>query len=396
MNPKPLILCIDDDRTIRRLLKAILVASGYEAMEADQGRSGLELARQKVPDLILLDVMMPEMSGYEVIQELKASPITTEIPVIFLSAMSEASNKAKGLELGAADFVNKPFDRAELLARIKTQLKLRQQEAALKEYSQNLEKMVQERTEQLIHADRLASLGAMSAGVAHEVNNPTTFIMGNVQTVELFWRTVAEHLTNSQQSLKDPKIQYVLKEFPAIIQSIRYGAERIAKIVAGLKSYARKEIVHKTLVDLHECIENSLQLTNANLKNRVKVVKNFAADLPPVWADGQQLVQVFVNLLVNSADAIGDHEGLVSITTRLTPDHTLLVEFSDNGPGIPPEIMGKIFNPFFTTKPIGVGTGLGLSIIQGIIEDHGGTIEVISEPGSGTTFLITLQMEKKP
>jgi two-component system, NtrC family, sensor kinase len=205
------ILIIDDDPLTHKLLKIILQSAGHIVEEAYRGKEGLELAGRIQPDLILLDIMMPEMSGFEVIRRLKNDAHTAETPVIFLSAKIESEDKVRALELGAADFVNKPFDRAELLARIRTQLKLRSQEETLKEYSQNLEKMVEERTRLLIHADRLASLGALSAGIAHEINNPTTFITGNLQTMEHFWKKAAEFIEPRLNDESDDKtISYIL------------------------------------------------------------------------------------------------------------------------------------------------------------------------------------------
>lgn len=394
MGRKPLILIIDDDVIVRKILAAILKTAGYNIEEAQGGESGLIFARERMPDLILLDIQMPEMDGYQVINNLKSLHKTAEIPVIFLSATSEAADKVRGLELGAADFVNKPFDRAELLARIKTHLKLRHQEMALKEYSQNLEQMVAERTQQLIHADRLASLGTLSAGVAHEINNPTTFIMGNVQTLEQFWKIMTANLADWPRAAGEAKIQYILKEFPAIIKSIRSGAERITNIVAGLKAFARKDASQKKQVDLYKCLNDALQLTHSRLKYHVQIVKNLASDLPPVWADAPQLVQVFVNLLLNAADALGDRDGIVTISASSEPEGLVQVNITDTGPGMSAAVKDKIFNPFFTTKPIGQGTGLGLSIVHGIIEDHRGTIKVNSEIGKGTTFTITLPTEQ--
>ncbi|MEW5721612.1 MAG: response regulator [Thermodesulfobacteriota bacterium] len=394
MEGRDLILIVDDDPVVHKLLSAMLVGAGYIIIQGYRGQEGLGLAAEKKPDLILLDLMMPEMNGFEVIEKLKANPDTVEIPVIFLSARVDSAEKVRGLELGAADFVNKPFDRAELMARIRTQLKLKRQDEELRQYSQNLARMVEERTRQLIHADRLASLGTLSAGIAHEINNPTTFITGNLQTIEHFWKKLAEFLEKECAAERDEKIRYILQEFPSMIRSIRSGAERITKIVSGLKTFSRKDISVKGPTDLEDCLNEALNLTHNRLKYHVRVEKELEPGLPRVWANAQQLVQVFVNLLVNAADAIGPNEGRLSVQAKKT-DHGLVeLRLRDDGPGIPPDIKPNIFDPFFTTKPLGEGTGLGLAITHGIIQDHGGAITVESEPGQGTTFIITLPVEK--
>ena len=396
MNPDsiPLILVIDDDPIVQKILVSMLKQAGYDVIQAFRADEGLAIAEKKIPELILLDIMMPEMNGFEAITKLKEHEATQEIPVIFLSAKVEPADKVKGLELGAADFVNKPFDRAELQARIRTQIKLKRQEEALKGYSQNLEKMVEERTRQLLHADRLASLGTLSAGIAHEINNPTTFITGNLQTFEQFWRVALNFLEKIPEAKEDKKLQYVLKELPAMIQSIRYGADRITEIVSGLKTFARKDSSEKKNTDVRQCLDEALSLTHNRLKYYVTIDKDIDPDLPKLWANAQQLVQVFVNLLLNTADAVGEREGRLSIKITKYGVKKVKIEFRDDGQGIPPEIRGKIFDPFFTTKPLGQGTGLGLSITHGIIQDHNGTIEVESEPARGSIFTITLPTGK--
>lgn len=395
MNESNPILIIDDDPVIRKLLSVILIQAGYQISEASKGQEGIELASRNLPALILLDIMMPEMNGFEVIQQLKSNQATSEIPVIFLSAKAESTDKVRGLELGASDFVNKPFDRGELLARIATQIKLKQQEAALKHYSANLEKMVEERTQQLIHADRLASLGTLSAGIAHEINNPTTFIVGNIQTLESFWKIMLAYLEKHLDTDPNQKISYIINEFPSMIDSIRTGAGRISNIVLGLKTFSRKDSVIKKPVDVGECLKETLQLVHNRLKYNIDVQFQMDPDLPSAWANAQQLVQVLVNLILNAADAIGEKPGWIRITGRHTPEDTIRITVSDSGHGMSPEIRQNVFNPFFTTKPVGQGTGLGLSITLGIIQDHHGTIELTSEPNEGTTFTFTLPTEPK-
>jgi signal transduction histidine kinase len=393
MPGNPLILVIDDDPVVHKLLSAMLRKEGYDVQSAMGGNEGLQSIRQNRPDLVLLDIMMPEINGFDVIRILKKDSETKDIPVVILSAKGDAGDRVLGLELGAADFINKPFDRAELLARIRTQVKLKQQEDQLKRYSKDLEKMVDERTRMLIHADRLASLGTLSAGIAHEINNPTTFITGNLQTLEQFWKKAARVLGTHPDAQTDSKIQFLLKEFPAMIQSIRHGADRITTIVSGLKTFSRKDTPVKGRTDIGQCLDEALQLTHNHLKYHVTVEKEIPADLPSAWANSQHLVQVFVNIIMNAADAIRGKDGRLTIRAGSERDGRVHISFTDTGSGIPEGIQDKIFDPFFTTKPMGQGTGLGLSITHGIIKNHKGAIRVESETGRGTTFHITLPTE---
>jgi signal transduction histidine kinase len=255
--------------------------------------------------------------------------------------------------------------------------------------------MVQERTRQLIHADRLASLGTLSAGIAHEINNPTTFITGNLQTLEQFWKKLVLYLEQSaRQDPLDPKLQYILDEFPSMIRSIRNGADRINNIVSGLKMFARKDTTIKEWIDFNNVLQEALSLTHNRLKYNIEVAVEIDEKLPNLWANEQQMVQVMVNLLVNAADAIGDKAGRIQVSARSAGPGRVEIEVDDSGAGMPPEIAGKIFDPFFTTKPVGEGTGLGLSITHGIIQDHQGSIQVDSRVNQGTTFTISLPTEK--
>jgi len=333
------------------------------------------------------------MDGFEVCRRLKANRETSPIPVIFLSARTDSADKVRGLEAGGVDYIGKPFDLGEVLARVKLHIKLKQQEERLKLYNQKLEEMVEERTRQLAHAERLVSLGTLSAGVAHEINNPTTFILGNIQTMERFWDLISESLDSIPASDSNPKISYILGEFPLMIKAMKKGAERIADIVSGLKKFARQEPAVKSAADINKCVTEALKLTHHHLKYHVQTIKNLAPQLAPVHGNSQQLVQVFVNLIMNAADATGGLKGRLEITTRQARESVQAV-FTDNGPGMPPEVKNKIFDPFFTTKPLGQGTGLGLSISYGIIKDHKGRIEVESEEGKGTSFTVTLPAEK--
>jgi signal transduction histidine kinase len=246
--------------------------------------------------------------------------------------------------------------------------------------NRSLEAIVRERTERLLQSEKIATMGSLLAGVAHELNNPLAVVL---------WQT---HLL--RESAPEPAIA-------AGVEKIMTGAERCVRIVRNFLALARQQTPERTHVGLNGLVNDSVELLTYELRSdNVEVVLSLADDLPILWADGHQLQQVLVNMIMNAHHAVRQRPAdkrMISITTR--SDGALRrvhIEIIDSGPGIPAEIRGRIFEPFFTTKPVGQGTGLGLSLCRGIIEEHGGTITVESESGRGTTFEITLPVTVRP
>jgi two-component system NtrC family sensor kinase len=252
--------------------------------------------------------------------------------------------------------------------------------ARLEGWTEELQKEVDKKTavikkaqEQMLEAEKLASLGRLSAGVAHELNSPLTGIV-------TFAHLVHDRIPpNDKQSLDD-------------IDVIITQADRCSSIIRGLLGFARKGPSERTSVDLNDLVQETISmLTRQRDYREINVAMDLKEDLPSVTADPNQLQQVILNIFTNSADEMSNG-GEVRISTRETPGGYVEVEFADNGPGIAPEIMDKIFEPFFTTKPVGQGTGLGLPVSYGIIKRHGGDITVKSEPGKGASFLVSLPL----
>jgi signal transduction histidine kinase len=257
---------------------------------------------------------------------------------------------------------------------------------------------------QLIQREKMASVGQLVAGVAHELNNPIGFVFSNVATLEDFvgrLRAVVETYralelpeaarARAQARWDELKVDYALRYLDSMIQGIREGAERARKIVRDLRVFARSEDDVWQAVDLHEEIESSLTLLNHLLRDRVRVQRKFGA-LPPVEGVRSQVDQVLLNLLANAAQAITG-PGEITIETR-ADGAWVEVRIADTGPGIPREVMRRIFDPFFTTKPVGEGTGLGLSISYEIAKKHGGEITAASTPGEGATFTVRLPVRR--
>ncbi|OGL01611.1 MAG: hypothetical protein A3E31_01290 [Candidatus Rokubacteria bacterium RIFCSPHIGHO2_12_FULL_73_22] len=257
---------------------------------------------------------------------------------------------------------------------------------------------------QLIQREKMASVGQLVAGVAHELNNPIGFVFSNVTTLEDFvgrlrsivaaYRAVElpeAARARIQAQWDELKIDYALKYLDSMIQGIREGAERTRKIVRDLRVFARTQDDVWQAVDLHEDLESSLTLLNHLLKDRITVHRTFG-ELPSVECIRSQIDQVFLNLLANAAQAITG-EGGITIDTRCE-NGVAVVTISDTGPGISPDVLGRIFDPFFTTKPVGEGTGLGLSISYEIVKKHGGEIRAESPPGGGAVFTIRLPLSR--
>jgi signal transduction histidine kinase len=263
--------------------------------------------------------------------------------------------------------------------------------------NETLEARVEERTEelretqaQLVQAEKMKSLGQLVAGVAHELNNPIGFVHANLQLLDEYVRK----LTAGPHSEADTRL--VQDAIEKLLRRSREGTERVKKIVQDLRTFSRMDQAELQDADLHQEIDRTLALMEPRFKNEITVERDYG-DLPRVRCYPGQLNQVFLNLLMNACDAIEGQRrpGRVRISTRRTPEGVRLV-FEDDGPGIPEEARGRIFDPFFTTKAVGQGTGLGLSLSHGIVERHGGRIQVESAPGGGARFAIELPLEAAP
>jgi signal transduction histidine kinase len=254
--------------------------------------------------------------------------------------------------------------------------------------NETLEARVEERTAelretqaQLTQAEKMKSLGQLVAGVAHELNNPIGFVHANLQLLDGF----VVKLLEAQRSGADQ--EPIREAIERLLMRSREGTERVKKIVQDLRTFSRMDQAELQYADLNEEIERALTLMQPRFRNEIEVERDFG-ELPRVRCYAGQLNQVILNLLMNACDALGER-GTIRIRTRQRGEGVRL-EFSDDGPGIPPEVRSRIFDPFFTTKPVGAGTGLGLSLSHSIVERHGGSLVVDSEVGVGTTFAIDL------
>jgi PAS domain S-box-containing protein len=285
----------------------------------------------------------------------------------------------------------------------------KQAEIALQNQAKQLEAAFQELQQmqaQLVQSEKMSSLGQMVAGLAHEINNPVTFIYGNIQYTKDYLQDLLHLLKLYQQEYPQPHptiqaeieeidLDFLASDLPKMIQSMRRGAERIRSLVLSLRNFARLDEGEIKKVNLHEGIDNTLLILSHRLNQGINIIKEYG-DLPKVECYPAQLNQVFMNVLSNAIDAVLEaveqENKQISITTEILPTSEIQVRIRDNGDGIPLEIQSKIFDPFFTTKPVGQGTGLGLAICYQIIRKHRGQITMFSQKGKGCEFAIALPM----
>lgn len=416
------VLIVDDTATNLEVLSDTLAAAHFTVAIALDGESALEQTQYKPPDLILLDVLMPGIDGFETCRRLKADPRTRDIPVIFMTAVSETDNKIKGLSLGAVDYITKPFQREEVLARVKVHLKLYRLTRTLEQkvaertadLSQALEELKQTQM-QLIHSGKLATLGELAAGLAHEINNPVGFLAGNLEPaqeaveevftlLDLYRGAFPEGTAAIAAQTEAMELEYLREDLPQMFKSMRVGIERIQAIMNSLRVFSRRDAAAAAAVNIHEGLDSTLMILTSRLKAHngrfpIEVVKYYDPLLPTIRCYPGPLNQVFMNVLANAIDALDDFligspsptKGEITIRTETVPGGAIAITIHDNGPGIPPAMRDRIFEPFFTTKPPGKGTGIGLSISRKIItEQHQGHFFCVSEGGGGTTFRIEI------
>ncbi|MBD2499596.1 hybrid sensor histidine kinase/response regulator [Anabaena azotica] len=420
------ILLVDDNPNNLKVLSEAIQGYGWKALMATDGESAIEQTEYANPDLILLDVMMPGIDGFETCRRLKVNPITENIPVIFMTALAEAKDKVRGLEMGAVDYITKPFQQEEVIARLKLHLKISHLTRTLEEsvqkrtaeLTQSLQQLKQTQL-QLIQSEKMSILGQLVAGIGHEINNPIGFIAGSLSHIEEYTKGLLELIDLQQQKLpeSDPEIEdliaeidleYIHEDLPKLIKSMNQGINRLKDISLSLRTFARADIASQVEFQIHEGIDSTLMLLKHRLKGEgnspeIKVVKEYG-NLPPISCYPGQLNQVFMNIVANAIDAfdepkyenyqeiIAPNQPTIHITTSVDSQReNVTICIQDNGCGMPLEVQARIFEQSFTTKPVGKGTGLGLAIsYEIIVNKHSGQISCSSTPGVGTQFMISL------
>ncbi|MFH0925194.1 MAG: ATP-binding protein [bacterium] len=381
------ILIVEDDKNSSAVLNSLLNPL-YIISSAENGRQALELIKKDQTHLIISDVMMPEMDGYELCKHLKSDYNTAFIPIILLTAKAEIEDKIIGIEYGADKYMSKPFNYRELLASVSVLIKQGELKRDLQNKNEELEKAIIELKEtemHLVHSAKLASVGELAAGVAHEINNPA-FAVDNCFDVML----------DNIDEMKNENKNFA-SVYPELIKFATLGKKsinRIRDIVDALLGFSRKNREGLHLVDIHKGIDDTLTILGHQFKDRIQVHKEYG-QFEEIETDLQQLNQVFMNVLTNAIYAIeakkekGIECGHVLIKTCKEGEYINII-IQDDGIGISKDIQGKIFDAFFTTKEVGKGTGLGLNLSYRIITDLHGTIGVESKENEGAGFTIKL------
>jgi signal transduction histidine kinase len=356
------VLLVEDDTDLREALSDALSESGHAVETAADGIEGLRQLRETRPDVVVLDLMMPKLDGWQFRLAQRQDPMIATTPVVAISASSSPTAAA----VDADAFLRKPLDAGELNKAIEDV------------FAAHLKRLEPAR---IAETDRLATLGMLTAALAHEINNPLTYLL-----IEL------AHLVRQLPELADRCDPARIDELVGHARDALHGAQRIRGIMAGVRTFSRVDENASGPCDVRVPLEAALQLVGNELRNRARVVTELG-EAPLVLGNEGRLGQVFLNLLTNAMHALPegsaqDHE--VRVTTSVDDAGDIVVEIADTGAGIPAHVVEHVFEPFFSTKPVGQGTGLGLSISRSIIAAHGGTIGVRSEPGKGATFRIVL------
>lgn len=447
------ILAVDDEEAALNFISKLL-KDKYRVWTIQDVDEALQLLKEQEIVVIMADQFMPKMSGTEFLS--RAKEINPDIIRILFSGYSDLESVIDGVNKGEIfRYIVKPFTVDILVTVLKQAIEHyelvynnKQFSEQLRIVNESLEEKVLERTKQiaemndelqmqnkivleankylrgameqiertqhqLLQSEKMAGIGTLAAGVAHEINNPLGYINSNLGTLKDYISDVlgmlekygeleslikedaaAENLNEKVSEIEDYKadvdLDFIMEDFKKIVDESIEGSGRVREIVQNLKDFSHVDNAERKLADINKCIESTLKLVWNELKYKATVHKDLGS-IPPADCYPMQLNQVFMNILVNASQAIPE-KGEIFIKTH-EDNGNIVIKIADTGTGIPKENLSKIFEPFFTTKDVGKGTGLGLSMAYGIIKKHNGTIEVESEVGKGTEFTVKIPIE---
>ena len=377
------VLVVDDEPSLRMLLGCELEDMGHDVDKACNGREARDLLASGARfDLVISDLRMPGMTGLELLAWIRAN--RPEIDVMLMTGFGSCENAAEGLRLGARDFLMKPFADLDLVAAsIERVLEHRRLEGEARQLRR-----------QLIHGDRLQAIGHMAAAVAHEINNPAGYALGNLAMLGEELDSIRERLV--ALGMDESGVLDSLEQCREMAEVSRDGVKRIAVVSRDLRRFGRADVDHAEMMSVPDIVQTAVRIARMEIRHRAELVVDIG-QVPMIRGHPGRLAQVFINLLVNAAQAIdaGDaRHNLVKITCHLEDGH-VVVGVADTGRGMTDAERAHAFEAFFTTKPYGEGTGLGLSLAADIVAQHGGRISVESAPGQGTSLHVWLPVHSE-
>jgi signal transduction histidine kinase len=401
------VLIAEDEPVSRRLLQGHLERWGHEVTAAATGGEAWRLFEAGSFPLVITDWMMPEIDGLELVRRVRAFQRPGYVYIIMLTARARKEDIVEGIEAGANDFVTKPFDREELRVRLGAGELIIQLEQTLARQNQTL----RETQAALVQNEKLASLGRLAAGLAHEINNPIAYVSNNLAVLRRDMQAALDILQTYQRSRdslaqrepalaadldhreKEMDLPFFQENFLRMCDKSLEGLQRVRQIVNNLRDFARLDEAPFKEIDLNQALESVFEILRPEIRKKQIRLDIHSEPLPAVLAQPGKINQAFLNVLGNAVEAC-TAGGTIRVRARPEDQKGVLIEIEDNGCGIRPEDLPNIFEPFFTTKPIGQGTGLGLALSFGVVREHGGTIEVDSVVGKGSTFRIRLPLDR--
>lgn len=414
------VLIVDDSSLIRHAINKILVkyfpADSMQIDFAEDGDVALAYINEHRPSVILLDIIMERVGGIEVLKKLYDKTTNGEHQIIMITGLDDNAILKTCFQMGAKDFIRKPINEVELVARLEGAVRLDKLITDLKKVQNSvidknrelnhINKQLLETKNQMVQSEKLAGIGHLAAGIAHEINNPVGFISSNLSTLKHYYQTWQTFYEAQDAAIKTSPagkaLGYVMEDMPSLLEDTDIGIVRIKEIVDSLRSFARVDKADTfESFDVNRGLKDTLIVSKHRYRYISEVETNFG-QLPNISAHGGKLNQVFINMIVNAADAIAEAQekdgrsGLIKVETSFDREtDQVIVSISDNGIGMDQQRAHDIFNPFFTTKPVGSGTGLGLSVSYDIIvNEHKGLITVNSELGKGASFTMHLPVNQ--
>ncbi|WP_432822134.1 sensor histidine kinase [Trichloromonas sp.] len=402
------VMLVDDDPLVRDSAARLLTEDGFTVFPCGDGQEALERLRDVSVDVVLSDIKMPGFSGIELLAKIRVSD--PELPVLLMTGYADLGMAVASIQQGVFDFILKPYNPLQLLHSLAKAVEFKRLRQLEKNYQVELERRIMEVTrdlqgthEKMLQGEKMATIGQLTAGVAHEINNPLGFIASNLGTLDKYAQRLlgfigslekeigsscsAEVLEVLGRERRTIKLDLIREDIGPLIHESLEGADRLKKLIQSMKTFSRVDDSEFKPADINAGIETTIHICWNELKY-VATLKKEYGELPLAKVYPQQLNQVFMNLLVNAAHAM-DKPGEITIRTWYE-EGFIFVSIADTGCGIPQETLGRIFEPFFTTKVSGKGTGLGLSIVKDILLKHNGEISVETVPGEGTIFTIKL------